>query len=76
MGLQREVVISHEGSLQRTTSHTDMEESPIHESSLLDEQREEIQESLFDLFERFIIPQMSHVIYKVDTKHHGLEDVK
>ena len=76
MGLQREVVISHEGSLQRTTSHTDMEESPVHESSLLDEQREEIQESLVDLFERFIIPQMSHVIYKVDTKHHGLEDDK
>ena len=76
MGLQREVVISHEGSLQRTTSHTDMEESTVHESSLLDEQREEIQESLVDLFERFIIPQLNHVIYKVDTKHHGLEDVK
>ena len=76
MGLQREVVISHEGSLQRTTSHIDMEESPVHESSLLDEQREEIRESLVDLFERFIIPQMSHVIYQVDTKHHSLEDVK
>jgi len=76
MGLQREVVISPEGSLQRTSSHTDMEEIPVHESSLLDEQREEIRESLVDLFERFIIPQMSHVIYKVDTKHHGLEDVK
>ena len=76
MGLQREVVISPEGSLHRTSSRTDMEESPVHESSLLDEQREEIRESLVDLFERFIIPQMSHVIYKVDTKHHGLEDVK
>ena len=53
-----------------------MEESLVHESSLLDEQREEIQESLVDLFEMFIIPQMSHVINKVDTKHHGLEDVK
>jgi len=42
MGLQREVVISLKEVFRELLSHTDMEESPVHESSLLDEQREEI----------------------------------
>ena len=60
MGLQRKVVISLEESFQRTLpSYIDMEVSPVHESSLLDEQREEVKEYSVDLFkqhiERFMI---------------------
>ena len=48
----------------------DMEVSPVHESSLLDEQRKEVRESSVDLFEKPIkrfhdcsglISKMSHV---------------
>ena len=60
MGLQRKVVISLEESFQRTLpSCIGMEISPIHESYLLDEQREEVRESSIDVveepIERFMI---------------------
>ena len=51
MGLQKKVVISLQESCQRTLpSYIDMEINPVHESSLLDEHREEVRESSFDLF--------------------------
>ena len=52
MGLQRKVAISLEESFQRIlSSDIYMEISPVHESSLLDEQREEVRESSVVLFE-------------------------
>ena len=85
MGLQRKVVISLKESSKRTLpSDIDMEVSPVHESSLLEEQRKEVRESSVDLFkkpiERFhdcssLISQMSHVtvletsIYEEVSKH-------
>ena len=72
MGLQRKVVISLEESFQRILpTDIDMEIIPVHESSLLDEQRKDVRESLVDLFEKPIerfhdcsglISQISHVI--------------
>ena len=52
MGLQRKVVISLEEIFQRILpSNIDMEEISGHESSYLDEHREEVRESSIDLFE-------------------------
>ena len=62
-------------------SDIDMESSLVHESSLLDEQRKEVRESLVNLFEKPIerfhdlISHISHVIvlessiYEEETKH-------
>ena len=52
MGLQRKVVISLEESFQRILpGNIDMELILEHESSHLDEQREEVREALVDVFE-------------------------
>ena len=72
MGLQRKVVISLEESFQRILpSDIDMEISPVHESSHLDEQRKEVRESSVDLFEKPI--EMVHDCSGFDTPHHCLE---